>query len=118
QESTANSNCRETAYANEGKALPGVAESWNAVSATLEELHYPMCGLSYAFALSQYGAFAGAAVPPNEAQARTVRDFLRWVVNIEPEGGQPLIGAVGTDYGKLPPAVFNIARPGTELINF
>jgi hypothetical protein len=118
QEADANSNCRETEYANEGKALPEVGESWNAVSATLEEPHYALCGLSYAFALSSYSAYSGAAVPPSEEQARTVRDFLHWIVNIEPEGGQPVIGAAGTDYGKLPPAIFNIARPGTELIDF
>ncbi len=58
------------------------------------------------------------ASPPTEAEARTVRDYLHWIVNIEPGGGQLVIGAAGTDGGKLPAAVFNVARPGTELIEY
>jgi hypothetical protein len=117
-EENGNSNCKETVYGNGGKPLPAATGAWNEVSANTEEPHYTLCGLSYVFALNSYSAYAGAKFPPSEEQARTVRDYLGWVTNVEPEGGQRDIGALGTDYSKLTPEVFAISHPAAGTVNY
>jgi hypothetical protein len=118
-EANGNSNCREQSYGNSGKPFPKkLTESWNTVSSEPVEPHYTLCGLTYLFAFNHYSAYSGATLPPTEADARTVHDYARFVVNIEASGGQPIIGAFGTDYSKLPPEIFNIARPEVGTVDY
>jgi hypothetical protein len=101
------SNCEATAYvainpatgkAEKGKFPPASTELlWNLVSAEKKDTNYPLCGLTYDLALTQYKGFKAASL----SEATTVGDYLEWVLNAEAEGGQTRVGE-GTDYLGLP----------------
>jgi hypothetical protein len=48
--------------------------------------------------------------------ARNAHDYLAWSLSIEPNGGQALIGVLGSDHSKRPPEIWSTARPETGTI--
>jgi hypothetical protein len=129
-ERKAKSNCEYTDYVSinpeNGKAfksflLVSTAEGgWSLLSAEKKDPNYPLCGLSYDLALTDYHEYRlnGAT----EEEATTVGDYLEWVLNDEADGGQALIENE-TDYLGLPKKegkedVLRIAQEGAAKIDF
>ncbi len=115
----ANSNCTGVVYKNDkAKHLPGAAAPWDAVSATKTNHAggYSLCGLSYMMALSEYAPYPST----HEVEARTVYDYLQYVIDAEPEGGQEFLGAAGTDYAPLAwaPELQAAAEARAEEVSF
>lgn len=127
----ANSNCGETDYVSidpeTGKAAagkfppPSTEGAWNLVSAEAKQKNYSLCGFTYDLSLTHYAPFANHGA--DEGEATTAGDFLEFVLNSEPEGGQALIGT-GQDYLGLPTNtapkknVLKIAQEGAKKIDF
>jgi len=123
------SNCEETGYvaivpktgkAEAGKFPPSSTEKlWNLVSAEKKQVNYSLCGFTYDLSLTKYKGYKGATLE----EATTAGDFLEFVLNTAPEGGQKLIEEE-TDYLGLPTNpepkknVLKIAQEGAEKIEF
>jgi ABC-type phosphate transport system substrate-binding protein len=125
------SNCEGEEYVtikpSTGKVEPGkfppssTTATWNTVTAELKQTNYPLCAFTYDLALTKAGRFSGHG--QTEAELTTTADYLEWILNTAPEGGQPLIEA-NQDYLSLPtninPAknVLKIAQEGATKIQF
>lgn len=134
--SKGNSNCTETVYTNgdNGKKVfppPGTEELWNEVTAALTQKNYDVCSLTYDLALTHYkGASTGAVAgkeeteeaEPTEAEAQTVKDYIKYELSTSPEGGQEAV--LGEDYLGDPTNsnaelnVLHLAQEGAAKIGF
>ena len=91
------------------------------MSAEAKQKNYSLCGFTYDLSLTHYAPFANHGA--DEGEATTAGDFLEFVLNSEPEGGQALIGT-GQDYLGLPTNtapkknVLKIAQEGAKKIDF
>jgi ABC-type phosphate transport system substrate-binding protein len=122
-------NCAGTSYVNvnvaTGKAEKGkfppptTEELWNRVTAEKKEINYSICAFTYDLGLTKYNGFKGAT----ESEATTAGDFLEFVLNAEPNGGQKTIEEE-KDYIGLPTNkeakknVQLIAQEGAKKIQF
>jgi ABC-type phosphate transport system substrate-binding protein len=108
-EMSANANCESELYTNgENPLPPSVEATWNEVSTSTGESNYPLCGLTYDLAFRHYSLFPGTT----EGEATTVNNYLSFVLNAEPEGGQTLIDQC--EYAPLPAAILLTAQAGVE----
>jgi ABC-type phosphate transport system substrate-binding protein len=117
------SNCATATYLNGGAALPSTTGSWSNVDNTETATGYAICALTYSLAW-QEASKANVGVPAgadtiSQGEARTVRDYLTYVLN----GGQSQLAAAG--YAPLPttaPAgatsVLSLARTGAAALNY
>jgi ABC-type phosphate transport system substrate-binding protein len=125
----AQSNCMSTDYvtidSKTGKVERGDSTPdstllpWNHVTADTVQTKYPLCGLSYDLALTEYEEFPATT----KSEATTAGDFLEYVVNSEAEGGQAAING-NWDFMGLPRNgapqgdVLKIAQEGASEIGF
>ncbi len=110
---TANANCFDTKYTNgSGTKFPPklTSDTWNEVTTETKEKAYPICGLTYELALTDYQAYPGGT----EAEAITVNNYFLFQLNTAAAGGQALI--VGHDYEPLPAKLVKEAAKGASLI--
>jgi ABC-type phosphate transport system substrate-binding protein len=93
-------NCTNTEYTNGEEPFPpfSTLAQWNEVTTRTIEKKYTLCAFTYVLALKEYGAFSGWGTNPSEAL--TVENFLSFVTESKPFGGQKLIE--GKDYERLP----------------
>ena len=75
----AESNCKKTEYSNGVGSFPppSVKSNWNEVAAKRESKSYPICGLTYVLALTNYEAYASHG--GNAAEAQTVKDYVGFI---------------------------------------
>ncbi len=109
---TAESNCKKTEFSN-GKGSfppPSVEAPWNEVGAKQFSKSYPLCGLTYVFALSNYEAYASHG--GNAGEAQTARDYIAYVTS-KKGGGKEI---KGHDYSPLPKQLIPKAEEGVEKI--
>lgn len=116
----ANANCGSTVYSNGLASFPppSVESAWNEVTADLHSKTYPICGLTYDFALANYEAFDVSTFPSpftSLGEAQDVHDYLQFVLNAK--GGQKEI-AKEHDYLGLPKTVLTKAAEGIPLITW
>ena len=120
-------NCRTTTYSNvpdvggNGPDAADTLSSWSQVTGVASGANggYPLCILSYDMVWDDsWDAFGGPLPPttprPNEAQQRTVKDYLFYALsNTGQNKGDT------SDYSKLPDDILlNIARPAQLAINY
>ncbi len=109
---SAESNCKKAEYGNGAEAFPPpVTAAWNNVSVKKESKTYALCGLTYMLVLSNYAAYNEKG-SGNAAEARTVKDYLAYVVG--KKGGQAEVK--GHDFAALPKALGKETSEGVELI--
>jgi ABC-type phosphate transport system substrate-binding protein len=114
-EAVAEANCKSTEYTNGEVAFPpaSVLEEWNAVTTRTIEKKYSLCGLTFDLALTSFGSYPGTSL----AEATTLHDYIKFVVDSKGGGGQKLIA--NHDYLALPKgAVLSEAQKGAEKIGF
>jgi ABC-type phosphate transport system substrate-binding protein len=115
----AQANCKETTYTNGKKKFPPphTSEDWNEVTSSTTEKNYTLCGFTYDQAFTHYGDYPGTS----EKEARTVFDYMNYVLNEGPEGGQAELSKEH-DYLALPTNaiesqnVLNIAQKGAAEV--
>jgi ABC-type phosphate transport system substrate-binding protein len=110
---TANANCFDTKYTNgSGTKFPPklTSDTWNTVTTATKEKNYPLCGITYELALSDYQAYPSGTEP----EAITVNNYLLFELNTETGGGQALI--LGHDYEPLPAKLVKEAAKGAALV--
>jgi ABC-type phosphate transport system substrate-binding protein len=111
----ANANCVKEKYTNgEGAKFPpkSTKDTWNNVTTGTKQKEYPLCGLTYDLAVTPFKIFVE---PPEPGQATTVVDYLSYVLNEEPEGGQ--VNIVGHDYERIPAKIDKEAREGLAEVS-
>jgi ABC-type phosphate transport system substrate-binding protein len=112
----ASANCNKTAYTNGSNPFPppAVTAPWNEVTTKTTEKAYTLCGLTFDLAFTSFSSFPGTS----QAQATTVGNYLRFVLETKTGGGQKLIGE-NHDYLALPKgAVLTDATNGAKNIGF
>lgn len=93
-DSDGSANCVKTKYTNGTTKFPPkhTWEPWNEVTTAVKESNYPICGLTYDLAVTNYTKYTGGT----QAEATTASNFLHFVLSTETaagkEGGQDLIG--------------------------
>ncbi len=108
---TAESNCKKTEYSNGVGSFPppSVKSNWNEVGAKRESKTYPICGLTYVLALTNYEAYASHG--GNAAEAQTVKDYVGFI------GGKAGAKEIkGHDYNALPKTLLSSSEEGFEGI--
>jgi ABC-type phosphate transport system substrate-binding protein len=114
-EKAANANCVKEKYTNgKGTKFPpkSTKDLWNSVTTETKEKGYPICGLTYDLAVTPFHLFVEAPAP---GQATTVVDYLSYVLNEEPEGGQVKIE--GNDYERLPAKIDKESKEGLAEVS-
>jgi ABC-type phosphate transport system substrate-binding protein len=114
-EAAANANCVKEKYTNGlGTKFPPKTTKglWNDVTTETHQKAYPLCGLTYDLAVTPFKLFVEAPAP---GQATTVVDYLSYVLNEEPEGGQ--VEIVGKDYERLPAKLDKEAKAGLAEVS-
>jgi ABC-type phosphate transport system substrate-binding protein len=115
---TADANCKKTEYLvgnGTSQSFPpgGSTQPWNEVTAALESKTYPLCGLSYDLAFTNYSLLPGNST---DAAEMTVSNYLKFVVN--KTGGQAVLNE-DHDYVALPADVeLQAAAAGALEIGF
>lgn len=115
EEKVANANCVKEKYTNgKGTKFPPKTTKglWNTVTTQTKEKGYPICGLTYDLAVTPFHLFVEAPAP---GQATTVVDYLSYVLNEEPEGGQ--VKVEGNDYERLPAKLDKEAKKGLAEVS-
>jgi ABC-type phosphate transport system substrate-binding protein len=115
EEAAANANCVKEKYTNGlGTKFPPKTTKglWNNVTTETKQKGYPLCGLTYDLAVTPFKLFVEAPAP---GQATTVVDYLSYVLNEEPEGGQ--VEIVGKDYERLPAKLDKEAKAGLAEVS-
>jgi ABC-type phosphate transport system substrate-binding protein len=119
-------NCEETVYTNGKKPFPpkSTEEPWNEVTTSKVQKNYDICGVTFDLSLTKFEGYEGTEEgAATEAGTRTAFDYLSFVTNSEPEGGQTLLEE-NHDYLSLPTNesaeknVRLIAQKGVEKISF
>jgi ABC-type phosphate transport system substrate-binding protein len=111
-EAAASANCAKTVYTN-GKVEfppPAVTEPWNAVTTSLSQKAYPLCGFGFVLTTSKYSLFPGTS----SGEAQSVHDLLSYAT--DKKGGQALLP--GNDYAALPKSVAKEAAAGAQGVAF
>jgi ABC-type phosphate transport system substrate-binding protein len=111
----ANANCVKEKYTNgKGTKFPPKTTKglWNEVTTETKQKAYPLCGLTYDLAVTPFKLFVE---PPAEGQATTVVDYLSYVLNEEPEGGQ--VKVEGNDYERLPAKLDKESKAGLAEVS-
>jgi len=110
---TANANCFDVKFTNgSGTKFPPklTSDTWNEVTTATKEKNYPICGLTYELALSDYQAYPLGT----ESEATTVNNYLLFQLNTEANGGQAEIP--NHDYEPLPAKLIKEATAGAKLV--
>ncbi len=110
----AESNCKKTVYTNGLSTFPPASTTapWNEVSSAVTSKTYPLCGFTYALAVTKYSAYPGTT----EEVAKGAKEFLKFLVSNKKEAGQKLMKE--TDAQALPKAVLLEASKGVEEVGF
>ncbi len=113
-EKLANANCSKTVYTDGKTEFPPAStrELWDQAQAALNQVKYPLCGLTYDLALRQYSKYPGTSL----TEATTAENFLLYAVTTSKEGGSAFIK--NHDYEKLPTNVKKISETGLKDIQF
>jgi hypothetical protein len=109
-EAAASANCAKTVYTN-GKVEfppPAVTEPWNAVTTSLSQKSYPLCGFGFVLTTNKYSLFPGTSA----GEAQSVHDLLSYAT--DKKGGQALLP--GHDYAALPKSVAKEAAAGAQAV--
>lgn len=103
-------NCKDTEFKN----VPATTlDEWNATSGVNSQKGYGLCTLTFALAFDDNAdAYSAQPAAVEEARARTVKDYLTYVVS----DGQSQLFA--NDYTPLPTAIAAISKAGVELIEW
>jgi ABC-type phosphate transport system substrate-binding protein len=120
----ANANCEETDYTNGEHKFPPprASDSWSAVTTSLVEKNYPICGFGYIEAFT-YNLNYYSPLQPTELEgiAETTSDYANFALSEGPAGGQGLM--LDNDYEPLPKNantdvnVLKLAREGAAEIH-
>lgn len=113
-EKLGNANCSKTVYTDGKTEFPPAStrELWDQAQAALNQVKYPLCGLTYDLALRQYSKYPGTSL----GEATTAENFLLYAVTTSKEGGSSLLK--NHDYEKLPTNVKKISETGIKDIQF
>jgi ABC-type phosphate transport system substrate-binding protein len=106
-EAKAESNCKKTEFSNGVGSFPppAVTAAWNEVAAKRESKSYPICGLTYVLALTNYEAYASHG--GNAAEAETVKDYVGFI------GGKAGAKEIkGHDFAPLPKTLLASTEEG------
>ncbi len=116
-EKLANANCTKTVYTDGKTEFPPAStrELWNQAQAALNQVKYPLCGLTYDLALRQYSKYGGGT-ETSIGEATTVQNYLLYAVTTTKEGGSFFIK--NHDYEKLPTNVKKLSEAGIKEIQF
>jgi ABC-type phosphate transport system substrate-binding protein len=111
------SNCNETNYTNGTKHFPptSVYKAWNEVTTATTEPNYTLCGLAYVLAPQVFQPYAAKGA--TAGAARTVRDYVNYVLDESATGGQTKVNE-NHDYLALPSVIDGIAKEGAEEITY
>jgi ABC-type phosphate transport system substrate-binding protein len=107
----ASANCKSTVYTNgkHGFPPPAVTAPWNEVTTEATSKTYPLCGLTYDLAFTEYSLLPSTSL----TEATSVNNYLRFVT--EAKGGQTAI--LNHDYLALPKGeVLTDAEKGAQKI--
>jgi ABC-type phosphate transport system substrate-binding protein len=115
--SPALSNCAETNYTNGTKHFPptSVYKAWNEVTTATTEPNYTLCGLTYDVVAQKYEPYNAKGATAKAA--RTVRDYVNYVLDESTSGGQTRLNE-NHDYLALPALIDGIAKEGAEEITY
>lgn len=120
-EAPAEANCKNTAYievGHEAEEFPpaNTRDLWNGATARPEEENYPLCGITYDLAFSEYKPYAlgGESEVEGKNRAMTVENYLEF--ELSSKGGEA--EAKDHDYEVLPSAVIKEAEYGAKEIGY
>ncbi|HEV7528373.1 MAG TPA: substrate-binding domain-containing protein [Solirubrobacteraceae bacterium] len=116
-EKLGNANCSKTVYTDGKTEFPPAStrELWNEAQAALNEVKYPLCGLTYDLALRQYSKYGGG-LETSLGEATTVENYLLYAVTSSKEAGSFFLK--NHDYEKLPTNVKKLSEKGIKEIQF
>jgi ABC-type phosphate transport system substrate-binding protein len=113
----ANANCSKTVYTDGKSEFPPAStrELWDQAQAALNQVKYPLCGLTYDLALRQYSKYGGGT-ETSLGEATTVENYLFYAITTSKEGGSAFLK--NHDYEKLPTNVKKLSEKGIKEIQF
>lgn len=116
-EKLGNANCAKTVYTDGKTEFPPAStrELWDEAQAALNQVKYPICGLTYDLALRQYSKYGGG-LETSLGEATTVENYLLYAVTSSKEGGSAFLK--NHDYEKLPTNVKKLSEKGIKEIQF
>jgi ABC-type phosphate transport system substrate-binding protein len=114
-EAPGEADCKDTEFSNGNQPFPpfNAFSTWNHVSTSIFQKKYPLCGLTYDLALTNYADYPGTSL----TEATTVSNYLRFVLASTGIAGQKAI--LKHDYFPLPKgAILEEAERGQKAIEY